>query len=139
MCGALQYKPNRPKSTARVFDRGGVFVNACQCMSIARAHAYSSCISQQLQQQSSSQKGWLSDDSPPCLGESSHRWVQVDTHSTPVPLRREAVGGPCVQTAQQKQCRNPQNMVAEQRSVHRQSEQLNRGLLSNVDPGQELW
>ena len=29
MCGASQYKPNRPKSTARVFDRGGVFVKAC--------------------------------------------------------------------------------------------------------------
>ena len=36
---------------------------------------------------------WRSDGSPPCLGESSHRWVPVNTHSTPVPLRREAVGG----------------------------------------------
>ena len=36
---------------------------------------------------------WRSDGSPSCLGGSSHRWVPVNTHSTPVPLRREAVGG----------------------------------------------
>ena len=27
---------------------------------------------------------WRSDGSPPCLGESSHGWVPVNTHSTPV-------------------------------------------------------
>ena len=31
-----------------------------------------------------------SDGSPSCLGGSSHRWVPVNTHRTPVPLRREA-------------------------------------------------
>ena len=36
---------------------------------------------------------WRSDGSPSCLGGSSHRWVPVNNHSTPVPLRREAVGG----------------------------------------------
>ena len=39
MCGASQYKPNRPKSTARVFDRGGVFVKACP-MYVDRAHTH---------------------------------------------------------------------------------------------------
>ena len=28
---------------------------------------------------------WRSDGSPSCLGGSSHRWVLVKTHSTPVP------------------------------------------------------
>ena len=36
---------------------------------------------------------WRSGDLPPCLGGSSHRWVPVNTRCTPVPLRREAVGG----------------------------------------------
>ena len=36
---------------------------------------------------------WRSDGSPSCLGGSSHWWVPVNTHSTPVPFRREAVGG----------------------------------------------
>ena len=39
MCGASQYKPNRPKSTARVFDRGCVFVKACS-MYVDRAHTH---------------------------------------------------------------------------------------------------
>ena len=41
MCGASQYKPNRQKSTARVFDRGGVFVKACP-MYVDRAHTHAS-------------------------------------------------------------------------------------------------
>ena len=39
MCGASQYKPNRPKSTAPAFDRGGVFVKACP-MNVDRAHTH---------------------------------------------------------------------------------------------------
>ena len=35
---------------------------------------------------------WRFADPPPCLGGSSHRWVPVNTHSAPVPLRRDAVG-----------------------------------------------
>ena len=32
-------------------------------------------------------EGWRIVDPPPCLGGSTHRWVPVDTHSTPVPER----------------------------------------------------
>ena len=37
VCDAAQCWPNRPKSTTRVFDRGGVFVAARSVM-VARAH-----------------------------------------------------------------------------------------------------
>ena len=70
MCGASQYKPNRPKSTARVFDRGGVFVKACP-MLIARTRMQQLKQSQQLQQQSSQRVGALS-LIPSCLGISGH-------------------------------------------------------------------
>ena len=68
MCGASQYKPNRSKSTSRTFDRGGVFVKACP-MLIARTHMQQS---QQLQQQSSSQRVGALSLIPSCLGISGH-------------------------------------------------------------------
>ena len=37
------------------------------------------------QPQSKQRASWLCGDPPPCLGGSSHRWVPVNTHSTPVP------------------------------------------------------
>ena len=37
--------------------------------------------------QSTQRASWRSGDPPPCLGGSLHRWVPVNTHSTPVPSR----------------------------------------------------
>ena len=71
MCGASQYKPNRSKSTSRTFDRGGVFVKACP-MLIARARMQQLQQSQQLQQQSSSQRVGALSLIPSCLGISGH-------------------------------------------------------------------
>ena len=73
MCGATQYNPNRSKSTLRTFDRGCVFVAPCS-MFIARAHMQQS---QQLQQQSSSQReGWrfVPDTILPISGHPSGSW-----------------------------------------------------------------
>ena len=51
---------------------------------------------------------WRSDGSPSCLGGSSHWWVPVNTHSTPVPLRREAVGGSAqIHNTRQRQTMSP--------------------------------
>ena len=68
MCGAIQYKPNRSKSTSRAFDRGCVFVAACP-MLITHAHMQQS---QQLQQRSSSQRVGALSLVPSCLGISGH-------------------------------------------------------------------
>ena len=73
MCGASQYKPNRPKSTARVFDRGGVFLKVCP-MYVDRTRTRMQQLqkSQQLQQQSSSQRVGTVSLIPSCLGISGH-------------------------------------------------------------------
>ena len=81
--GATQCKPNRPRFTTRAFDRGGVFVGSMFNM-VARAHMYAAqCNAAAVQQP----EGWRIVDPPPCLGGSTHRWVPVDTHSTPVPRK----------------------------------------------------
>ena len=66
--GASQYKPNRSKSTTRTFERGSVFVASCP-MLITHAHMQQS---QQLQQQSSSQRVGALSLIPSCLGISGH-------------------------------------------------------------------
>ena len=50
-----------------------------------RTHVYSSV--------QCSIRGWRIVDPPPCLGGSTHMWVPVDTHSTPVP-ERDGCGWP---------------------------------------------
>ena len=101
--GASQCQPNRPKSTARAFDRGGVFVAACSIWS----HAHTCILLSAMQQQSSSQRvGALL----------IHRPAWVDQHTggsrlTPTVHRCPkgmAVGGPCDQTAQQFSAETPQ-------------------------------
>ena len=91
MCGASQYKPNRSKSTSRIFDRGGVFVKACPMLT-ARAHACSSCSS--LSSCSSQRVGALS-LIPSCLGISAPQWVPARTPTVHWgPISGKAVGGP---------------------------------------------
>ena len=67
----------------------GFFVSGCSvCGSmfnmVARAHTYAvQCNAAAVQQP----EGWRIVDPLQCLGGSTHRWVPVDTHSTPVPER----------------------------------------------------
>ena len=57
---------------------------------VARAHTKTAqCNAAAVQQP----EGWRIVDPPPCLGGSTHRWVPVDTHSTPVP-ERDGCGWP---------------------------------------------
>ena len=115
MCGATQCKPNRSKSTAHAFDRGGVFVAACSTWS----HAHTRTQLSAMQHESSSQRvGALL----------IHRPAWVDQHTGgsrltptvhPCP-KGMAVGGPGDQTAQYS-AETPQTWWR-----------------SNVDPGQEL-
>ena len=60
-----------------------VFVASCSIM-VARAHTYPAQCNAAAEQQP---KGWRIVDPLPCLGGSTHRWVPVDTHSSPVPGR----------------------------------------------------
>ena len=84
--------------TTRVLSRGGVIEY--------RAFQYPYTPSHRARTQATTHcTSWRSDDSPPCLGGSSHRWVPVNTHSTPVPLRREAVGGSTTTSTPQRQRR----------------------------------
>ena len=73
----------------RAFDRGGVFVGSMFNM-VARAHMSTAQCNAAAEQQP---EGWRIVDPPPCLGGSTHRWVPVDTHSTPVP-ERDGCGWP---------------------------------------------
>ena len=57
---------------------------------VARAHMYAAQCNAAAEQQP---EGWRIVDPPPCLGGSTHRWVPVDTHSTPVP-ERDGCGWP---------------------------------------------
>ena len=63
-------------------------LRVCVCGSmfnmVARAHTYTAQCNAASEQQP---EGWRIVDPPPCLGGSTHRWVPVDTHSTPVPER----------------------------------------------------
>ena len=72
-----------PEPTTRVLSRGGV-------IRISRLKVPSNDINRARTQATKHRTSWRSDGSPSCLGGSSHRWVPVNTHSTPVPLRREA-------------------------------------------------
>ena len=110
MCGASQHKPHRSKSTSRTFDRGGVFVKACP-MLIARAHMQQS---QQLQQQSSSQRVGALSLIPFCLvsvgtpvgpGQDTHGFTGARSAGRPWVAR--------TQFSIAVQCRNTANMVAE--------------------------
>ena len=76
-----------PEPTTRVLSRGGVIEY--------RAYKYPNKTSTEHGTQATTNcTSWRSDGSPSCLGGSSHRWVPGHhTHSTPVPLRRESVGG----------------------------------------------
>ena len=59
---------------------------------------------------------WRSDGSPSCLGGSSHGWVPVKTHSTPVPLRWGGCGlltGTPTHNNEPKKTQHNNNMVAE--------------------------
>ena len=107
MCGASQYKPNRSKSTSRTFDRGSVFVKACP-MLIARAHMQQS---QQLQQQSSSQRVGALSLIPSCLGISGHPGGSGQGHPRYIGAR--SAGRPWVARTQfctAVQCRNTANI-----------------------------
>ena len=66
-----------------------VFVAACS-ITVARAHMYTAQCNAAAEQQP---EGWRIVDPPPCLGGSTHRWVPVDTHNTPVP-ERDGCGWP---------------------------------------------
>ena len=77
---------------------------------VARAHMYTAQCNAAVEQQP---EGWRIVDPPPCLGGSTHRWVPVDTHSTPVP-ERDGCGWPMSSDSTAVQCRNTPNMVAEQ-------------------------
>ena len=66
-----------------------VFVAACSIL-VARAHMYPAKCNAAAEQQP---EGWRIVDPPPCQGGSTHRWVPVDTHSTPVP-ERDGCGWP---------------------------------------------
>ena len=59
---------------------------------------------------------WRSDGSPSCLGGSSHGWVPVITHSTPVPTSKGCKLLTCTTTHnnEPKQTQHNNNMVAEQ-------------------------
>ena len=56
---------------------------------VARADTYTAQCNAAAEQQP---EGWRIVD-PPCFGGSTHRWVPVDTHSTPVP-ERDGCGWP---------------------------------------------
>ena len=71
MCGASQYKPNRPKSTARVFDRGGVFVKACP-MKVDRAHTHAAVEAVSAVAAAEQPEGGALSLIPSCLGISGH-------------------------------------------------------------------
>ena len=66
----------------------------CVCGSmfnmVARVHMYPAQCNAAAEQQP---EGWRMVDPPPCLGGSTHRWVPVDTHSTPV-SERDGCGWP---------------------------------------------
>ena len=92
MCGATQYKPNRPKSTARTFDRGSAFVAACSIWSHAHTcSSLSSCSSS-----CSSQRVGALSLIPSCLGISGHSSESRQRHPRYVwgPISGKAVGGP---------------------------------------------
>ena len=77
---------------------------------------------------------WRSDGSPPCLGVSSHGWVPVNTHSTPVPGTPGRLWvAPSPRTLHRHQMsprhQNSFSMVAEQVSVQGES----------VQPAYCLW
>ena len=78
---------------------------------VARAHMYTAQCNAAVEQQP---EGWRIVDPPPCLGGSTHRWVPVDTHSTPVP-ERDGCGWPMSSDQHSSTVqKTPQNMVAEQ-------------------------
>ena len=96
MCGASQYKPNRSKSTARVFDRGCVFVKACP-MYVDRAHTHATRM-QQLQQSQQLQQpeGWrfVLDTILPGY-QRAPQWLPARTPTVHWgPISGKAVGGP---------------------------------------------
>ena len=73
----------------------------------------------QRQPQSTQRTSWRIVDPPPCLGGSTHRWVPVDTHSTPVPERDGC--GWLITTTQSTavQCRNTANRISSHIMLHR--------------------
>ena len=77
---------------------------------VARAHTYPAQCNAASEQQP---EGWRIVDPRPCPGGSTHRWVPVDTHSTPVP-ERDGCRWPTWSDSTAVQCRNTPNMVAEQ-------------------------
>ena len=128
MCGASQYKPNRSKSTSRTFDRGCVFVKACPKL-IVRAHMQQS---QQLHQQSSSQRVGALSLVPFCLGVSGHPSGSRQGHPRYTGTR--SAGRPWVARTQFStavQCKNTANMVAE-RCRSRAGALAARALLTRV-------
>ena len=63
---------SRPDPTTRVLSRGGVIeYRACK-------YPHTTSTEHEPKQQCTARAG-ASDGSPPCLGESSHRWVPVNT------------------------------------------------------------
>ena len=109
MCGASQYKPNRPKSTARVLDRVGVFVKACPVyVDRTRTHAAA-------EQQP---EGWrfVPDTILPGY-QWAPQWVLARTPTVHWgPISGKAVGGPNTVQHSRSQCEKKKtpNMLAEQ-------------------------
>ena len=85
VCFEKEVMNKSPEPTTRVLSRGGVIEYR------AYQYPYTTSTEHEPKQQCTARAGAL--NSPPCLSGSPHRWVLVNTHRTPVPLRREAVGG----------------------------------------------